>query len=39
MHVDLNHTVYNLELYAVEKSGGHLKKKMGGFKECVFHAT
>jgi hypothetical protein len=39
MHVDLNHTLYHLELNAVEKSDGHCKKKVGGFKECYFQAT
>jgi len=39
MHVDLNHTLYHLELNAVEKSDGHCKKKVGSFKECYFQAT
>jgi hypothetical protein len=39
MHVDLNYTVYHLELNTIEKSDGYRKKKVGGFKECDFQAT
>jgi len=39
VHVDLNHTLYHLELNAVENSDGHCKKKVGGFKEFDFQAT
>jgi len=39
MHVDLNRTLYCLELNAVEKSDAWCIKKVGGFKACDFQAT
>jgi len=36
MHVDMNHTLYHLELNAVEKSDGHCKKKGVVLKNVIF---